>query len=79
MHLPAGTEHGFVGAGDGPCVIFMTGRRSEETKIVYPHSELATRHGAGVEAETTKSSEAYAPFPKWKSGPPESWAGLPWG
>ena len=25
VHCPPGTEHIFVGAGDGPCVIFMTG------------------------------------------------------
>src|SRR5919202_2844064 len=28
VHCPAGTEHIFVGAGDGPCVIFMTGART---------------------------------------------------
>jgi hypothetical protein len=22
--------------------------------------------------------EAYAPFPRWQIGPPESWDGLPW-
>jgi hypothetical protein len=49
-----------------------------EKGIVYPRSELALRHGAGVEAETTSPAEAYAPFPKWQPGPPESWAGLPW-
>src|SRR5256885_8064590 len=26
-HCPPHAEHGFVGAGDGPCVIFMTGAR----------------------------------------------------
>ena len=78
--MPAATEHAFVGAGDGPCVIFMTGARQgwPETGIVYPRSELALRHGAGVEAETTSPAEAYAPFPKWLPGPPESFAGLPW-
>ena len=25
VHCPPGTAHAFVGAGDGPCVIFMTG------------------------------------------------------
>ena len=41
-----------------------------ETGVVYPRSELALRHGAGVEAETTSSAEAYAPFPKWLPGRP---------
>ena len=80
VHCPAHTDHAFVGAGDGPCVIFMTGAREgwPEKGIVYPRSEVALRHGAGVEVETTSPAEAYAPFPKWKPGPPETWAGLPW-
>src|SRR5205807_1708117 len=53
VHCPPGTEHIFVGAGEGPCVIFMTGARSKERTIVYPRSELASRHGAGVETETS--------------------------
>ena len=75
VHCPPGTEHIFVGAGDGPCVIFMAGARREGSSIVYPRNELALRHGAGVETETQEPREAYAPFPKWQDGPPESWAG----
>jgi uncharacterized cupin superfamily protein len=79
VHCPPGTDHSFVGAGDGPCVILMTGARGEDKEIVYPRSELALSHGAGVEKETSSPSEAYAPFPKWKDGRPKSWDGLPWG
>ena len=79
VHCPPGTNHSFVGAGDGPCVIFMTGARLEDKGIVYPRSELAIRHGAGVETDTSSPAEAYAPFPKWKDGRPASWDGLPWG
>ena len=79
VHCPPGTDHSFVGAGDGPCVIFMTGARGENKEIVYPRSELAFRHGAGVETTTSSPAEAYAPFPKWKDGRPKSWDGLPWG
>jgi uncharacterized cupin superfamily protein len=79
VHCPPGTDHIFVGAGDGPCVIFMAGARSERKTITYPRNEVARRHGAGVETETQVPHEAYAPFPKWSDGPPESWAGLPWG
>ncbi len=79
VHCPPGTDHSFVGAGDGPCVIFMTGARGENKEIVYPRSELAIRHGAGVETTTSSPAEAYAPFPKWKDGRPQSWDGLPWG
>jgi uncharacterized cupin superfamily protein len=64
VHCPPDTEHIFVGSGDGPCLIFMTGGRVGEKSIVYPRSELALRHGAGVETETTSPAEAYAPFPK---------------
>ena len=81
VHCPANTEHGFVGAGDGPCVIFAVGARKgwPEKGIVYTRSEAALRHGIGVEKETTSPAEAYAPFPAWRPGPPDSWAGLPWG
>src|SRR3954468_2117550 len=62
VHCPAGTEHIFVGAGDGPCVIFMAGSRGHPRSAVYPRNELALRHGAGVEQETEQSREAYAPY-----------------
>jgi uncharacterized cupin superfamily protein len=77
VHCPPGTEHIFVGAGSGPCVIFMTGGRTRKG-ILYPRSELALHRGAGVETETPSAKEAYARFPKWQPGPPESWEGLPW-
>jgi uncharacterized cupin superfamily protein len=78
VHCPPETEHIFVGAGDGPCVIFMAGGRTGEKRIAYPRSELALRHGAGVEQETSVPREAYAPYATWEPGPPESWEGLPW-
>jgi uncharacterized cupin superfamily protein len=68
VHCPAGTEHIFVGAGDGPCVIVMAGSRAPHT-IVYPVSELARSHGAGAETETAESKEAYAPFDRGGLGP----------
>jgi len=78
VHCPPGTEHIFVGAGDGPCVIFMAGARTAERDTLYVRSELALRHGAGVEADTTSSREAYAPFRRWQPGPPASYDGLAW-
>jgi hypothetical protein len=57
----------------------MTGARVENKETIYPRSELAIRHGAGVETDTSSPAEAYAPFPKWKDGRPQSWDGLPWG
>jgi uncharacterized cupin superfamily protein len=78
VHCPAGTEHIFVGAGEEPCLIFMAGCRTHPKDAVYVADEVALRHGAGVESETTESSEAYAPYPKWSKGPPATWAGMPW-
>jgi uncharacterized cupin superfamily protein len=72
VHLPPGTRHTFVGTGDAPCAIFMTGARREDHTIVYPRSETALAHGAGVEAETPSPQEAYAPFPAWEVGRPSS-------
>jgi uncharacterized cupin superfamily protein len=77
VHCPPGTEHIFVGAGDGPCVIFMAGARTNPRDTVYTRSEVALRHGAGVESETPESSEAYAAFPKWVDGRRLPWVGLP--
>ena len=65
VHCPPGTAHRFVATGDEPCVIFMTGRRTDDKSIVYPRSELALCHRAGVQTATTSPAEAYAPFPHW--------------
>ena len=47
FHSPPWTEHAFVGAGDGPCVILMIGARSSP-EVRYPVTELAARYGASV-------------------------------
>jgi uncharacterized cupin superfamily protein len=61
VHCPPWTEHVFVGAGPGACAILMIGKRPE-TGLRYPVVDVALRHGAGVEKETDKGSEAYARF-----------------
>jgi uncharacterized cupin superfamily protein len=78
VHCPPGTAHAFVGAGDGPCVIFLVGSRAREKDTVYPDSDLARGHGAGVEIETRSPSEAYAALPHWQPDRPSGWDGLPW-
>ena len=78
VHCPPETDHVFVGAGDGPCAILMVGARSEDEVLLYPESDLARRHGAGVEQETGSPEEAYAPFPETRPGRPDSWGELPW-
>jgi len=78
FHCPAGTEHVFVGAGDGPCVILMAGARSEEEQLLYPASELAGRYGASAEEETPDPRVAYARFERSRRERPSSWDRLPW-
>jgi len=62
VHCPAWTEHVFVGAGEGPCAILAVGTRLTN-EVVYPRSEVALRHKAGVEKETREPREAYAEIP----------------
>jgi uncharacterized cupin superfamily protein len=64
VHCPPWTEHVFVGAGDRPCVVLMIGSRTPDAGIAYPRSDLALRHGAGVEVETDDPDEAYRRFPR---------------
>ena len=78
LHCPAGTEHVFVGAGDGPSVVLMVGARSQDEKLLYPVSELAARYGASAEEETPNPKEAYARFERAHRGRPEYWDELPW-
>ena len=68
VHCPPWTEHTFVGAGDGPCVIVMAGSRADGFEVVYPVNELAATHDASVLEETSKPDEAYA---RWG---PEGWS-----
>jgi uncharacterized cupin superfamily protein len=84
VHCPPGTAHAFVATGRGPCVIVMTGARSTEwpksLEVVYPRSELALRHGVGVETEARSPAEAWAQMgtPAWKLERPHGWDDLPW-
>jgi uncharacterized cupin superfamily protein len=68
VHCPPETDHVFVGAGDGPCVILMAGSRDPDEVVVYPVSEAA-RHRASVETETPNPKEAYAPFGRSAEAP----------
>ncbi len=78
FHCPAGTEHIFVGAGDGPCVIVMVGARSGDEQLRYPVSELAARYGASAEKETSDPDEAYAGWEATRLARPACWDQLPW-
>ena len=78
FHSPAGTGHIFVGAGDGPCVILMTGARSKDFQLLYPVSELAASYGASVAEETSDQTEAKAGFERLRRERPSYWDRLPW-
>ena len=62
VHCPRWTNHVFVGAGEGPCVIVMTGSRAGGFDVVYPVNEVAAKHGASVIEETSKPTEAHGNF-----------------
>jgi uncharacterized cupin superfamily protein len=66
LHCPPGTRHAFVNDGTVACVLLMVGARREGATILYPESEVAARHGAAVEQETSSPAEAYAPFGHWR-------------
>jgi uncharacterized cupin superfamily protein len=66
FHCPGGTAHVLVGIGDSPAVVVAVGARGGRRGLVYLVEQAARAHGAGVEAETTKYAEAYAPFPPRK-------------
>ena len=67
VHCPAGTDHVFVGAGDGPCTVLMIGSRRENAAH-YPVNEVAAKYDASAAAETDEPAEAYA---EWRREPRE--------
>ena len=77
VHAPAWTEHAFVGAGQGPCVILMAGSRSGPG-VRYPVSELAARYGASVAEESDDLRQVYADVEWFRRERPPYWARLPW-
>lgn len=59
VHCPAGAEHVFVGAGDGPSAVLMIGsRRLDQAR--YPVNEVAAKYDASVREPTDSPTEAYA-------------------
>jgi uncharacterized cupin superfamily protein len=68
VHCPPETRHMIVGAGDGPCVILCAGARQHIDQDCngggYVVDEVAQRHGAGVDEETSDPSVAYARYPE---------------
>jgi uncharacterized cupin superfamily protein len=62
VHCPPDVKHTIVGAGDG-CIVVAVGAREHQDGEGwggYTVDEVALRHQAGVEQETTVPDEAYA-------------------
>jgi uncharacterized cupin superfamily protein len=78
VYCPPETEHVFVGAGDGPCVILMAGASDPDEDVFYPLSGLARRYGAGVDEAASSPPEAYANAPAFRAERPPDWNELPW-
>lgn len=74
VHCPPWTKHVFIGAGDEPCVIVMTGSRANGFEVVYAVSEVAGRYDASVLEETSKPRDAHARWgPERLSAYQEGW------
>ena len=74
VHCPAGVEHVFVGAGDGPSAVLMIGsRRLDEAH--YPVNEVAAKYDASVDTATDVPAEAYA---VWRAEAEWSTIPTPW-
>ena len=69
VHCPAWTEHVFVGAGSGPCLILSAGTRKDPDEVIYPAAPVAQPYDAGVLEETKSAEEAYARFSKSQERP----------
>jgi uncharacterized cupin superfamily protein len=67
VHCPAGVEHVFVGAGDGPSAVLMIGSRREDAAH-YPVNEVAAKYDASSATDTDEPSVAYA---EWRREPRE--------
>ena len=73
LHCPAGVEHVFVGAGDGPSAVLMIGsRRVDEAH--YPVNAVAAKYDASVSEPTDDPDVAYADWRKEPRRPtPTPW------
>jgi uncharacterized cupin superfamily protein len=66
VHCPPNTKHVIIGAGSGPCVVIAVGARAHDGQpesLGFTADEVAKRHGASVEADTTDGDVAYGSLP----------------
>jgi uncharacterized cupin superfamily protein len=71
VHTPVPVPHTIVGAGSGPSAILAIGAREHQHGKGwggYPYSDVAMKHNASAEEETTSAKVAYARFPDRTDG-----------
>ena len=71
FHCPPDVPHTIVGAGSGEAAILAIGARENQHGKRwggYPYSEVAMKHDASAEEETTEPKVAYARFPQRQDG-----------
>jgi len=71
FHCPAPVPHTIVGAGEGPTAILALGAREHQRGPDwggYPYSQVAMKHDASTQDETTDADVAYARFPDRRPG-----------
>ena len=69
FHCPRNVSHTIVGAGSGPAAILALGARAiDENSLGYPYSEVAMKHDASTEEDTTDPSVSVARFPQRQPG-----------
>jgi quercetin dioxygenase-like cupin family protein len=67
VHCPPHTKHAIVGAGNSPCLVIAVGAREHDGQpdsLGFTVDEVAKRHGASVEEDTTDGDIAYASVPR---------------
>ena len=73
VHCPPQTQHMIIGAGGEPCVILAIGARAHIGEDcnggAYTVDDVALRHGAGVETETSNADVAYERYAPSKPTP----------
>jgi uncharacterized cupin superfamily protein len=71
FHCPPNVPHTIVGAGSGPAAILAIGARQGQDGPDwggYPLSEVAMKHDASTEEETSDARIAYGRFPRRQEG-----------
>ena len=66
VHCPPSTKHVIIGAGSCPCLVIAVGARTHDGQpdsLGFTADEVAKRHGASVDEDTTDGDVAYASIP----------------